>query len=1412
MYKSIWRKLGAVTAVTLLLLIFLFSVLTPNTLAQKYAPNAAEDDLIITAVFDGPLSGGVPKGVELYVVNNIPDLSIYGLGSANNGGGSDGQEFTFPADSAAAGDFIYVASESPGFLAFFGFDPDYTSSAMGVNGDDAIELFANGSVSDVFGDINVDGTGQPWEYMDGWAYRNNNTGPDGSTFVLANWSFSGPNALDGETTNDTAATPVPIGTYSIASPGLNIGKSAPALVAPGALFTYTISITNNTGITTTGTVITDVVPANSDFASASDGGVEAGGVVSWTIAGDFVDGASIQRTFAVTATTSSGVDIVNDDYGVKATEWVTVTTGAPVTTTVSPLDLSITKTGPAYGMIGGTVVYTVTINNQGTANADNVIVTDTLPISTTLVASDMGAATNPAPGVYAWDLGTILSNTMQTYYITVTVDAGVASGTILTNMIAATTSTSGDELSNNVDTWETAVYPLVSIYDIQHVADPVADDASPYEGQTVWVEGVVTAQSGELGSGTAVIQDPAGGAWTGLPLFHSSIPATAEGDYIRAVGVVNEQFGLTQLSLLSADAVEQLGTMPVPAPAVITTTSYADTATAEQWEGVYLEFQDATVTALLSFGEWEFDDGSGAAVADDLGESNGTLTYQPTLGDAYTFIRGIGWYSFGAYKLEPRYDVDIAFSAPSIAKTAPGLVDPGQLFTYTITIDNRVGYDLTNVVITDTVPFSATFAFASDGGALAGGVVSWTVPTAGNWTTVERSFAVTATTVVNAEIVNQDYGFHADNWITATMGSPITTTTSANVCGEAYTAVYDIQGSGPASPYDGTALFTEGVVTAVYTQTNQTNGFYLQDPLGDGNDATSDGIFVLDFDANVTIGDAVRVAGTVDEFFDFTEINNVSSILSCGTDVVTPTLVSLPIASLDDWEQYEGMLLSFPELYVTEHYNLGRYGQVSLSINDRLFQPTNVITPGQPALDLLDLNDRSRILLDDTYTNQNPDPIVYPAPGLSYTNTLRGGDMVSNLLGVMEYAFGEYRVQPVGDVTITAVNERPAATENVGGSIRVASFNVLNYFTTIDDGIWICGPSGDMECRGADSVTEFERQRTKIITAMLSIDADVFGLMEIENNGYDASSAIQDLVNGLNDIAGAGTYAFIDPGVSAIGTDAIAVGLIYKPASVTPAGSAVILDSSVDPNFNDDKNRPALAQAFADNVSGEIFTVAVNHLKSKGSPCDDIGDPDAGDGQGNCNLTRTAAAEALVTWLASDPTGSGSAYNLIIGDLNSYAMEDPITAIKDGGYTNLLSQFGGLHAYSYVFDGQFGYLDHGLASAELTPFITGAMTWHINADEPRSLDYNEEFKTTGQLTTLYGPGPYRASDHDPVVIGLAFEHKIYLPIIISSSDATAVSPETAAPTQAKLPFAWLPFALVAGVPMMLVSQKPLKRK
>ncbi|HMN63114.1 MAG TPA: ExeM/NucH family extracellular endonuclease, partial [Anaerolinea sp.] len=483
-------------------------------------------------------------------------------------------------------------------------------------------------------------------------------------------------------------------------------------------------------------------------------------------------------------------------------------------------------------------------------------------------------------------------------------------------------------------------------------------------------------------------------------------------------------------------------------------------------------------------------------------------------------------------------------------------------------------------------------------------------------------------------------------------------------------------------------------------------------------------------------------------------------VLRCSTgNSVAATPLALPVTSPDAFEPYEGMLVTFPQpLVISEYFNFDRFGEIVLT-SRRHLTPTAEYEPGSPeALQAMQDFLLDKITLDDGRSVQNPNPAIHPDGAVfDLTNLFRGGDTVTNVTGVMDYSFGLYRIQPTQGAEYTSLNSRPAQPPEVGGNLKVASFNVLNYFTTIDTGAFICGPAADQECRGADTPEELARQRAKILAALSAVQPDIAGLMEIQN---DDDASVADLVSGLNDVFGAGTYDYVRTGF--IGTDAIKLALIYKPASVSLVGGYAILDSTVDPRFIDTKNRPTLAQTFMDNTTGGIFTVAVNHLKSKGSDCNDMNDPDLLDGAGNCNLTRTAAAQALVDWLASDPTGSGDSDYLIIGDLNSYDKEDPIDAIKAGpddilgtadDYTDLIFNYQGEDAYSYVFDGQIGYLDYALASPGLVSEVTGTADWHINADEPDLIDYDMSFKAPAQ-DALYAPDPYRASDHDPVIVGL----------------------------------------------------------
>jgi predicted extracellular nuclease len=648
-----------------------------------------------------------------------------------------------------------------------------------------------------------------------------------------------------------------------------------------------------------------------------------------------------------------------------------------------------------------------------------------------------------------------------------------------------------------------------------------------------------------------------------------------------------------------------------------------------------------------------------------------------------------------------------------------------------------------------------------------------------------------------------------------------TFTTLGPVCAQPFTPAYSIQGDGADAAVTG-SVTTQGVVVGDYEGTTPNlRGFFLQDVTGDGNPATSDGIFVFNGNTDsVSLGQVVRVTGTAADFQGQTQIS-ASAVTDCGESAsVEPVDVTLPFASADFAERFEGMLVRLPQtLYVTEHFQLGRFGQVVLSSEARLKQPTNVTLPGAPALALQAANNLNRIILDDALNNQNPDPILFGRGGLplSAENTLRGGDALTGVVGVMTYTWSgnsasgnAWRVRPVnalggGIPDFAPANPRPESAPDVGGNVVVAGMNLLNFFNTFDGASsnppYACnlGVGGDLtDCRGADDATEFERQWPKTVAAIIGTNADVIGVIEMENDGYGSDSAIQFLVDKLNDATAPGTYAFIDADaasgqLNALGTDAIKVGLLYKPARVTPVGTTAILNSVAFVNGGDSaaRNRATLAQAFEQNGTGARFIITVNHFKSKGSACDA---PDAGDGQGNCNAVRVNAANALTAWLAGDPTGTGDPDVLIVGDLNSYALEDPITAIRSNGYVNLIQSFLGDEAYSYAFDGQWGYLDHALGSASLAGQVTGVAEWHINADEPSVLDYNDDFKSAGQLDSLYSPDQFRISDHDPVIVGLDLNAPPTVeaggPYTLVEGDSVTLTATAGDPDGDPLAFAW----------------------
>jgi uncharacterized repeat protein (TIGR01451 family) len=619
------------------------------------------------------------------------------------------------------------------------------------------------------------------------------------------------------------------------------------------------------------------------------------------------------------------------------------------------------------------------------------------------------------------------------------------------------------------------------------------------------------------------------------------------------------------------------------------------------------------------------------------------------------------------------------------------------------------------------------------------------------------------------------------------------------------TRIHDVQGNGAATPIPGATVTVEGVVIANFQGANKLQGFFLQeeDFDADADPNTSEGIFIFCSTCPTAVaeGQRVKATGTVSEFNGMTEITASAAgsvvITNAANNLgqVTPALISLPIVGVVDdfYEAREGMLVTYVDtLSVSEYFELGRYGQIVLTQGGRPFQFTEHNAPSVAGnIAWNDSVSRRQVILDDDNNGQEQyltqpngsQSVFYPqanggfSVGTQGVDFFRGGDLVNGLTGVLHWSFpglgaSTWRIRPAAahPVTFTVANPRPATPPVVGGAIKVVGMNLLNYFTTIDttssNSSGPCGPSGTLDCRGADSVAELNRQRERASIVICTLNADAFAFMELENT--TPSATITDLLGAVNArCGGAHPYAFVNTG-GTLGTDAIRVQQIYRTGIVSPVGAPL---ADLDPIHN----RPPTAQTFdvvdaANPAFGKRFTVVANHFKSKGcSGSESGGDVDSGDGQSCWAATRTAQSTRLLTWINGTVLpAAGDPDVLLLGDFNSYGQETPVTTLQAGGYADLEASFDP-NTYSYLFSAQLGHLDYGFASASLQSQVTGAAPWHINADEADLFDYNDEVKDTGESAfeekpdgsalvpprVVFQPAtPYRASDHDPVVVGL----------------------------------------------------------
>ncbi len=597
--------------------------------------------------------------------------------------------------------------------------------------------------------------------------------------------------------------------------------------------------------------------------------------------------------------------------------------------------------------------------------------------------------------------------------------------------------------------------------------------------------------------------------------------------------------------------------------------------------------------------------------------------------------------------------------------------------------------------------------------------------------------------------------------------------------------IAQLQGTGSASPYVGTRVVTDGVVTAVYA-TGGLNGYTVQ-TAGTGGavdlatHTASDAVFVFSAATagSVAIGDAVRLTGTVAEYDGLTELEvastaDVEKLPAAGVVQPVPATLTLPRTDAQR-ESLESMLVAPQGDYtVADNYTTNQYGEIALAAGTkRLVQPTEVARPGSAEYAAVVADNAARkVVLDDgastNFLPRRPEPgCEIPVSWLTQGPVTVGAAATFSKPVVLDYRNDAWKFQPTtpitgatpaADLPASFSDVRTAAPEDVGGDLKLAGFNVLNYFPTTGDQLTGCKYYVDRagnpltvnsgcNARGAANADDLERQQVKIVKAINALGADVVSLEEIENSaafGQDRDAAVATLVAALNRATGQDTWAYAkSPAKLAANEDVIRLALIYKKDRVAPTGESTILTDS------DVFQRQPVADAFrpVGGTAADDFLVIANHFKSKGSG---IGEnADQGDGQGASNADRVRQAQALATFSTSMQQQYGTDRVFLIGDFNAYSEEDPMVVLRDAGYTDLAPAEDSSE-YSYVFSGLSGSLDHVLASPAALAAVTGVDIWNINSTESVGLEYSRH---NVNVSDLYRDDVYRASDHDPILVG-----------------------------------------------------------
>lgn len=557
----------------------------------------------------------------------------------------------------------------------------------------------------------------------------------------------------------------------------------------------------------------------------------------------------------------------------------------------------------------------------------------------------------------------------------------------------------------------------------------------------------------------------------------------------------------------------------------------------------------------------------------------------------------------------------------------------------------------------------------------------------------------------------------------------------ASSCGDPATPISQVQGRTGQSPMAGQTVTVEGIVTHDARVPGGFQGFYLQqaDHQTDDDPLSSEAVFVYTRRRSGRVGERLRVTGKVKEYHGLTELVGVKALTLCGREPLPePAPLALPWSALP--ESLENMRVRFEHpLTVIDSHHLGQYGELTLAPTDQV-KATEYQAPGLAAVRVADRNRQQRVMLDDGRRLKNPRPLPWPPGGLQWDQTIRAGDQVDELAGILDFRFGDWRLQPESPPVFVPTNPRqPPPARPAQPHIRVMTLNLANYFNGDGRGQGFPTP------RGAESMARYQTQHQRLVTALRAPDADILALAELENDGYGPNSSIAALADALGP-----AWRFVAT-PNADGRDEIRTALLYRKDRVQPSGPPERLNTGPFRHHG----RPPLSQMFRARDGEALVRIVTVHLKSKSCRGATGPDLDQNDGEGCFGHRRVRSATAILDWLPALPTPATLSGTLITGDLNAYARETPLAVFQAAGFASTVhrAQPCGPDAcphYTYRYKGEKGTLDYALASDALQPRVLTAATWLLNADEPRALGY-EFVPDTGQAL------PWRSSDHNPVI-------------------------------------------------------------